>query len=118
MFQLSEKAGELPRKDSWLNSWSKRSRFSENIKEIEFIFQTIRSLSDGDQSAVKIYMVSWLGGFKQGKLKYENSNRKHGLWGTERARIRRSSSKVVEEAMSSGLSKVFITIYIYKKKHV
>jgi hypothetical protein len=67
-------------------------------------------MSNGDQSAVKMDMVAWLGGFKQGKPNSENFNRTQGFWGTERERIRRSSSKDVEEAMSGGLSKVFITI--------
>ena len=63
-------------------------------------------MSAGDQSAVKMDMVAWLGGFKQGKSNSEN--RSTGFWGTERTWIRRSSSKDVEEAMSGWLSKVFI----------
>ena len=58
-------------------------------------------MSDEDQSAVKMDMVAWLGGFEQGKPNSENVNRIQGLWGTERD---------VEEAMSGGLSKLFITI--------
>ena len=63
-------------------------------------------MSDGDRSAVKMDTVAWLAGFKQGKASVTNSNLNPGYFGTERNRIRRSSSKDVEEAMAGGLSKV------------
>ena len=67
-------------------------------------------MSDGDQSAVKMDMVAWVGGFKQGKPQSDNLNGTQGFWGTERVRLRRSLSKDVEEAMSGGISKIFITM--------
>ena len=58
-------------------------------------------------------MVAWVGGFKQGKPNSENLNRTQGFWGTERAQIRRSSTKDVEEAMSGGLSTISYTQFIF-----
>ena len=56
-------------------------------------------MSDGDHSAVKMDMVAWVGKPQSDKL-----NGTQGFWGTERVRLRRSSYKDVEEAMSGGIS--------------
>eukprot|EP00092_Neocalanus_flemingeri_P026666 GFUD01028909.1.p1 GENE.GFUD01028909.1~~GFUD01028909.1.p1 ORF type:complete len:142 (-),score=38.36 GFUD01028909.1:446-871(-) len=96
--ELNDKTGDLPSSNSWLGGWGKRPR----------------SLSESSSTPDKLNTLTWLGGWAvQSKNNTQNStpnntpNMTSGFLVPipEKHRIRRSSTKDVEEAMAGGLGK-------------
>eukprot|EP00090_Calanus_glacialis_P008948 TRINITY_DN1726_c0_g1_i1.p2 TRINITY_DN1726_c0_g1~~TRINITY_DN1726_c0_g1_i1.p2 ORF type:complete len:140 (+),score=41.62 TRINITY_DN1726_c0_g1_i1:244-663(+) len=94
--ELTDKTGDLPNSNSWLGGWGNRAR----------------ALSESSSTPDKLDTVAWLGGWAIPKKNNSTTNTPNntpnmtsGFLIPERHRIRRSSSKDVEEAMAGGLGK-------------
>jgi len=90
--ELNDKTGNLRSSNSWFGSWSKRAR----------------SMSESCSSPDKLDTMVWLGGWQIQNKNQTQTNTPHlnsGFLCPERPRIRRASTKDVEEAMAGGLSK-------------
>jgi len=83
MSEVNDKTGELPDSSAWMGGWGKRTRAS--------------SESEG---AATTSVGSWFSGMRE---RSGSSPGNQGWFG--QPRVRRSSSKDVEEAMAGGLSK-------------
>jgi len=79
--EVNDKTGELPNSSAWMGGWGKRTRAS--------------SESEGVTT-----MGSWFSGMRE---RSGSSPGNQGWFG--QPRVRRSSSKDVEEAMAGGLNK-------------
>jgi len=99
--EQNDKTGDLPSSNSWMGSWTKRTR------------------TTSESENVNSNLGSWLGGLgamreraNTGPVSGTPSWGQSGFMGTTLGagppRIRRSSSKDVEEAMAGGLSKTEI----------
>merc|ERR1719427_2352311 len=88
--ELNNKTGHLPSSNSWFGSWSQRAR----------------SMSESCSSPDKLDTMVWLGGWQLQKKNQTPTITPHlssGFLVPERPRIRRASTKDVEEAMAGGL---------------
>jgi len=84
-----DKTGDLPT-SSWLAGWGRRQR----------------SLSESSSTVNKHETtMAWLGGWPMQKKMNNTTNMSPGFLVPDRHRVRRSSSKDVEEAMAGGLGK-------------
>jgi len=81
--EVNDKTGELPNSSAWMGGWGKRTRAS----------------SESEGSAT-MSMGSWFSGMRE---RSGSSPGNQGWFG--QPRVRRSSSKDVEEAMAGGLNK-------------
>lgn len=93
--ELDDKTGSLPANQSWLGSFTKRNR----------------TYSDSESTRVKIDVMGWLAGGSQGDIPprvRKISEPMGNGFGLGHQRVRRSSSKDVEEAMAGGLNKADI----------
>jgi len=81
--EANDKTGELPNNSAWIGGWGKRTR----------------AASEGE-GAPTMSMGSWLSGVRE---RSGSSSGNQGWFG--QPRVRRSSSKDVEEAMAGGLNK-------------
>lgn len=97
--EMNDKTGDLPNSSAWLSSWGKRSR----------------TQSESDSGS---FMGAWLSGMPGMRERSNSQGQGQALpgapWGQGQGllgpgwgqpRVRRSSSKDVEEAMAGGLSK-------------
>ena len=103
MNETTDKTRELPGSSLWLGHWAKRSRsYSES------------SCPSSTNPTEKLNATAWLGGW-QIPNRNSSSNTQQtpnntpnftsGFLFPDRNRVRRSSSKDIEEAMASGLGK-------------
>jgi len=83
MSEVNDKTGELPNSSAWIGGWGKRTR----------------AASEGE-GAGAMGMGSWFSGMRE---RSGSSSGNQGWFG--QPRVRRSSSKDVEEAMAGGLNK-------------
>jgi len=81
--EVNDKTGELPNSSAWIGGWGKRTR----------------AASEGE-GAGAMGMGSWFSGMRE---RSGSSSGNQGWFG--QPRVRRSSSKDVEEAMAGGLNK-------------
>jgi len=88
MSEVNDKTGELPNSSAWMGGWGKRTRAS----------------SESDGVATTITMGSWFTGINPGMRDRSGSSPGNQGWFGQ-PRVRRSSSKDVEEAMAGGLNK-------------
>jgi len=86
--EVNDKTGELPNSSAWMGGWGKRTRAS----------------SESDGVATTITMGSWFTGINPGMRDRSGSSPGNQGWFGQ-PRVRRSSSKDVEEAMAGGLNK-------------
>jgi len=86
--EQGDKTGDLPNIDSWLGSWTNRTR----------------TMSETDSISTNV--GAWLAGL--GTMR-ERANTGPG-WSSEKSPVRRSHSNDVEEAMAGGLCKADIFI--------
>ena len=123
-FQLTDKTGDLPNSNSWLGGWGKRSRsVIVSAHCLQGFNQLLcRALSESSSTPDKLDTVAWLGGWAIPKKNNSTTNTPNntpnmtsGFLIPERHRIRRSSSKDVEEAMAGGLRKVCLHNIIFYK---
>jgi len=83
MSEVNDKTGELPNNSTWTGGWGKRTR----------------ATSEGEGGAT-MSMGSWFSGMRE---RSGSNSGNQGWFG--QPRVRRSSSKDVEEAMAGGLNK-------------
>jgi len=98
--EVNDKTGELPNSSAWMGGWGKRTRTcgDEGLK-LGLTFVCVRAASESEGSAT-MSMGSWFSGMRE---RSGSSPGNQGWFG--QPRVRRSSSKDVEEAMAGGLNK-------------
>jgi len=94
--EMADKTGDLPHSNSWLGGLGKR----------------VRAFSESSSTPDKLDTMTWLGGWTipnksntPTNTPNNTPNMSSGFLSPGRHRIRRSSSKDVEEAMAGGLGK-------------
>lgn len=90
--ELDDKTGCLPKNESWLGNFTKRNR----------------TCSESESGRVKIDVLGWLSGNPDAEFRTRKMSDSIRVVHSGGNRVRRSSSKDVEEAMAGGLNKADI----------